>query len=93
MTAPVPITLEAMGLESWEELYDLDSREVLRRMSERSVPLHAGDAFLAVLVLRTVADLAAASIRLETAARFYRVAGLVLAVVATAAAIVQVTNG
>jgi hypothetical protein len=62
-------------------------------MSERSVPLHAGDAFLAVLVLRTMADLAAASTQLDKAVRFYRVAGLVLAVVATAAAIVRVING
>lgn len=57
------------------------------------MPLHAGDAFLAVLVVRSVADLAAASARLGKTARFYQAAGFVLAAVATAAAVVQVING
>jgi hypothetical protein len=88
--ADTPVTLEAVGVKTWDELYALPSSEVIKRMSTRSVPLHAGDAFLAVLVMRAVADLAAASQRLDTAARFYRFWGFVLAVVATAAAVVGV---
>lgn len=89
---PTPITLEAIGLKSWQELYALEPSEVLRRMSEQNVPLQSGDAFLAVLVLRGVADLERTSQRLDEAARFYRSAGFVLAAVATAAAVVQVVT-
>jgi hypothetical protein len=49
---PTPVTLESIGLKTWAELYELDTSEVVRRMGERNVPLHAGDAFLAILVLR-----------------------------------------
>lgn len=59
------ITLEAIGLRSWDQLYAKDPAEVIRLMSEKNVPLHPGDAFLAVLVVRSVADLATASDRLE----------------------------
>jgi hypothetical protein len=90
--AETPITLQALGLESWSDLYALSPQEVLTQMSERDVPLHAGDAFLAVIVLRAVSDLAAASSRLDAAARFYRFAGFVLAFVATAAAVVTVVQ-
>jgi len=63
------ITLEAIGLESWGQLYAKDPAEVIRLMGEKNVPLHPGDAFLAVLVVRSVADLAAASERLESLTR------------------------
>jgi hypothetical protein len=53
----VPVTLETVGVESYSQLYALPT----------TVPLHAGDAFLAVLVLRAVADLADATKRLEKA--------------------------
>lgn len=91
MTSP-PITLEALGLETWDQLYAMDPKTVIARMSEKDVPVHAGDAFLAVLVVRSVVDLAAASSRLDTAARFYRFAGFVLAAVSVAIAVVQVAN-
>jgi hypothetical protein len=61
--AEAPITLETLGLRSWSELYELPSSEVVAKLDK--VPLHAGDAFLAVMVLRAVADLAKASRRLE----------------------------
>lgn len=92
MSHETPITLEAAGLTSWDDLYGLDPAEVIRRMGEKNVPVHPGDAFLAVLVVRAVSDLAAASQRLDTAARFYRFWGFVLAVVATAASVVAVTS-
>jgi hypothetical protein len=65
--AEVPVTLEAVEVKSYSELFALSPAEVLRRLDAGSVvPLHEGDAFLAVLVLRSVADLASASKRLET---------------------------
>jgi hypothetical protein len=63
----VPVTLETVGVESYSQLYALPTAEVIRRLDEKTVPLHAGDAFLAVLVLRAVADLADATKRLEKA--------------------------
>jgi hypothetical protein len=70
--AEVPVTLEAVDVKTYSELYGLSTAEVIKRLDEkkkkgRDVPLHEGDAFLAVLVLRGVADLAEASKRLETA--------------------------
>jgi hypothetical protein len=66
--AEVPVTLEAVKVKSYSELFELPPSEVLRRLDAGTVvPLHEGDAFLAVLVLRSVADLASASMRLETA--------------------------
>ena len=65
MSSYPTITLEAIGLKSWDQLYEKDPAEIIRLMSEKNVPLHPGDAFLAVLVVRSVADLAAASDRLE----------------------------
>lgn len=66
--AEVPVPLAAVGVKSYSELHALPTAEVVRRLDERAVvPLHEGDAFLAVLVLRAVADLADASKRLERA--------------------------
>lgn len=68
--AEVPVTLEVVKVKSYSELFALEPDEVLRRLDAGSVvPLHEGDAFLAVLVLRSVADLASASKRLETATK------------------------
>jgi hypothetical protein len=60
-----PVTLETAGIENYSELYAMPTADVLKRLDEKNVPLHEGDAFLAVLVLRAVADLADASKRLE----------------------------
>ena len=65
----IPITLENIGLKTWQELYELDPAETIRRMSEHYVPLHAGDAFLAVLVVRGISDLGHATDRLEKSSR------------------------
>jgi len=62
---PTPVTLESIGLSSWSELYALDTAEVVRRMDEKNVPLHPGDAFLAVTVLRGVSDLREATDALD----------------------------
>lgn len=58
--------LTSAGFKSWDELYNTDHLEVLRRMDEREIAVAPSDAFLAILVLRSVADLAAASRRLES---------------------------
>jgi hypothetical protein len=63
MNTPPPITLEAIGLNSWAELYALDSAELVEKLGR--VPLHAGDAFIAVMVLRGVADLRKATEALD----------------------------
>jgi hypothetical protein len=63
----IPVTLEAVGVENYSQLYALSTTEIIKRLDEKAVPLHEGDAFLAVLVLRGVADLADASKRLEKA--------------------------
>jgi len=63
----IPVTLEAVGVESYSQLYALSTTEIIERLDKKAVPLHEGDAFLAVLVLRGVADLADASKRLEKA--------------------------
>jgi hypothetical protein len=63
--APASITLETIGLDSWEALYDKPPRQVIRLMTDKNVPVHPGDAFLAVLVIRSVADLTTATDRLE----------------------------
>jgi hypothetical protein len=71
----VPITLDSIGLTSWAELYSKDPSEIIRLMSEKDVPVHAGDAFLAVLVVRSVADLAfamGATIRCVSGRRAFR---------------------
>jgi len=65
--AHVPVSLEAVGVEKYSQLYALSTAEVINRLDEKAMPLHEGDAFLAVLVLRGVADLADASKRLERA--------------------------
>lgn len=83
----IPITLEALGLKSWDELYALDPADAIRTLSQRDVPLHPGDAFLAILAVKAVADLGTAARRLDEAASSYRLWGLVFAGVAAAAAV------
>ncbi len=61
----IPITLENIGLKTWQELYELEPAETIQRMSEKYVPLHAGDAFLAVLVVRAITNLIGATGHLE----------------------------
>jgi hypothetical protein len=87
MTQPPPITLEAIGLNTYRELYALDTAEALRRIDDKRVPLHPGDAFLAVLVLRGVAELRHSAEHLDAAGRRFEIAGIVLAAVAVAVAI------
>jgi hypothetical protein len=60
-----PVTLESIGVTSWSELYALDTAEVVKRMDEKNVPLHPGDAFLAVMVLRGVSELREATDALD----------------------------
>lgn len=92
MTQPPPITLEAIGLKNYSELYDLDAAEAIRRIDEKGAPLHPGDAFLAVLVLRGVADLRRSAERLDAAGKRFEIAGLVLATVAVAVAIAELVR-
>jgi hypothetical protein len=63
--SPTPVTLESIGVRNWSELYALDTAEILRRMDEKNVPLHPGDAFLAITVLRGVSDLQKATAALD----------------------------
>lgn len=49
-----PVTLESLGLRTFQELYELPVAEVVARLDK--VPLHAGDAFLVVLALRSLAE-------------------------------------
>jgi hypothetical protein len=80
-----PVTLEAVGVNSYSELLALPASEVLRRLDAKpEVPLHEGDAFLAVVVLRAVGDLAAASKRLERATYALLLLTLVLVIIALA---------
>jgi hypothetical protein len=65
----IPVTLENIGLKTWQDLFDLEPTETVRRMSEKYVPLHAGDAFLAVLLVRAISDLGRATDRLEASSR------------------------
>jgi hypothetical protein len=87
-----PIVLEAAGVKTYADLYELPVADVLKRLNERSVPLHPGDAFLAVLVLRAVAELETSAKRLNAAGTRFQIAGLVLAAVAVAVAIAQLAN-
>lgn len=59
------ITLEAIGLKTLSELYELDPVEIVKLMDERNVPVNPGDAFLAVLLLRGVEDLRQATLTLD----------------------------
>ncbi|MEZ5076980.1 MAG: hypothetical protein R2725_06015 [Solirubrobacterales bacterium] len=98
MTPDPPITLEAIGLESWQQLYELDPEEVMARIDK--APLHAGDAFLAVIQLRAMADTArsvkaldAGTKTLERATWILVVLGMVSLLIAVAALVVAITNG
>lgn len=57
--------LTALKLETWQELYALSPAEVVRRMDDHDPPVAPSDAFLAVVALRSLADLESASGRLE----------------------------
>jgi hypothetical protein len=85
MTQP-PVTLETAGVKTYSALYALPTADVIRKLDEKDVPLHEGDAFLAVLVLRGVADLADASKRLEKATNrlLWLTAALIVATVVIA---------
>jgi hypothetical protein len=67
MTMPPPITLEAIGLESWQQLYDLDPAEVVEKIDR--APLHPGDAFLAVVQLRAARNTTQAVAALDKGTR------------------------
>jgi hypothetical protein len=58
-----PITLEAVGLESWQQLYEMEPAEVMEKID--GAPLHAGDAFLTVVQLRAARDTAQAVAALD----------------------------
>ena len=77
---------------SYEELFKLDTIEAIRRMDKQSAPLHAGDAFLAVMVLRGVSELRESAERLDRASRRFDIAALVLAVVAVGVAIAELAS-
>jgi uncharacterized membrane protein len=96
--ADPPITLEAIGLESWQQLYELDPAEVIERIDR--APLHPGDAFLTVLQLRAAADtrqsveaLDAGTKALERATWILVALGVVSLLVALAALIVAIGSG
>jgi hypothetical protein len=78
------VVLEAVGVNSYAELADLGTSEVIRRMDDRRPPLHPGDAFLAVLVLRAVSELRQSAEHLDSVRRRLEWATLVLAVLALA---------
>jgi hypothetical protein len=81
-----PVTLDAVDVDSYSELLALSPAEVVRRLDKKDeVPLHEGDAFLAVLVLRAVGDLADATKRLERATYLLLALTVVLVVVALVA--------
>jgi len=95
-----PITLEAIGLERWQQLYELDPADVIERMDKARAPLHAGDAFLAVLQLRAIADttrsvdaLDAGTKTLNRATVFLVVLGIASLAVSIVALIVAINNG
>jgi hypothetical protein len=81
------VVLEAVGVESYADLYNLDASEVLTRIDKRNVPLHVGDAFLAVLVLRAVDDLGRARHRFERGTMVVAILALAVAFGQLAAAL------
>jgi hypothetical protein len=83
------IVLDTIGVKSFTELGELDTAEVIQRVDERKTPLHPGDAFLGVLVLRGIGELQRSTERLDRASRRYEIAGLLLAVVAVGVALAQ----
>lgn len=84
------MTLEAAKVKTYSELFELPTAEAVRRLDAGKVPLHQGDAFLAVLVLRGVDDLRRSAQALDKARERLDRFGIALAVVATAAAVVSV---
>lgn len=72
--------------------YEMDTADALRRVDERNVRLHPGDAGLAVLVLRGVSDLERATKRLDDTRRGLQVFGFILAVISTAATVTSVVQ-
>lgn len=93
MAPETPITLESVGLSTWSELYALDSAEIVRLMDEKKVPLHPGDAFLAVAVLRGVFDLREATLALDRSTHRLLSLTVLLAVVALATLVVVLVKG
>ena len=57
--------LTDLKLETWQDLYALSPAEVIRRMDDHDPSVAPSDAFLAVVALRSLADLESASRRLE----------------------------
>jgi hypothetical protein len=77
----VPVTLETVDVKSWSELFARPPAEILQRLDKGpGVPVNEGDAFLAVLVLRSVTDPGDASKHLEKATTrlFWLTAALVI---------------
>jgi hypothetical protein len=75
--------LAAVNVQSYSELLALPTAEVVRRLDQQpEVPLHDGDAFLAVLVLRAVGELADATKRLERVTYLLLILTAVLVVMA-----------
>jgi hypothetical protein len=94
---PPPITLEALGLESWRQLYELDPAEVVE-MIDRA-PLHPGDAFLTVLQVSAARDTRAAvdalnagTRKLEQATWYLVALGVASMAIALAALVVAIGN-
>ena len=84
-----PIILSIVGVKTYSELYRMPTAEVLRRIDEKGAPINPGDAFIAVLVLRSVRELGDVTERLDRASKLFQVAGIILAVVAVGVAIAQ----
>lgn len=61
--------LDAVGVQSYAELVELNTEEVIRRLDEHQPPLHPSDAFLAVLVLSAVSELRETAKALDAAKR------------------------
>jgi hypothetical protein len=53
----IAIPLETLELDGYSDLYAMPTAEALRKLDEKAAPLHEGDAFLGVLVLRAVKEL------------------------------------
>ncbi|UGS35635.1 hypothetical protein [Capillimicrobium parvum] len=89
---PYPnVVLEALGVESYGELMDMDTQSVVRKIDAAGpggVPLHQGDMTLAVLVLSAVADLEEATKRLDRARTRFERLGFALLIISTLATVV-----
>jgi len=77
-------------VQSYAELVELGTEEVIRRLDEHQPPLHPSDAFLAVLVLSAVSELRETAKALDAARRGFERATLVLAALGVIVAVVGV---